>query len=319
MENLRPFPEKVNKPNFLIKWLCPSRRRAYRTYRRALDSYAKGLPTFAMVRESLADLPQQDPEVVEIAAYLDKLDWPGPLKCPQYPYDFTSEYNPRQVEVMTDPESGLPYAMHGGKRLFYPRGYDMARIQYLYSNVALEQDPLSPHLYLTPEFDVPDGAVLFDVGAAEADFSLSVIEKVSRVYIFEVLEEWNEPLRKTFEPWKEKVTILNKYASDAPSETCVTLDSFRETIPSGSDIFFKIDVEGAEDQVLQGAQTLLASPDFNVRAVVCVYHRPDDLERFSALMRSLGYSAEVSRGYIALAIPSGAAPYLRRGLIRCRR
>ncbi len=74
--------------------------------------------------------------------------------------------------------------------------------------------------------NVKDNDILSDIGAAEGNFSLSVIDKVQHVYLFETDNDWIEALEKTFEPWKEKVSIIHKFVGNKDTDTCITLDSF---------------------------------------------------------------------------------------------
>ena len=86
----------------------------------------------------------------------------------------------------------------------------------------------SPHRYLTESFTIGQNDVLADIGAAEGNFSLAVIEKVKKIYIFEYDQEWIEALRATFAPWSDKVEIINKFVSDKNDEYHIRFDTFFE-------------------------------------------------------------------------------------------
>lgn len=47
--------------------------------------------------------------------------------------------------------------------------------------------------------------MIADIGSAEGNFSLSNIENVKKVYLFESDKEWIEALEATFRPWRDKV------------------------------------------------------------------------------------------------------------------
>ena len=69
---------------------------------------------------------------------------------------------------------------------------------------------LNQYHYFNNNKDVT-GKVFVDVGCAEGYSSLEIIEEAKHVYLFEQNESWLEAIRATFEPWKDKVTIVQKY------------------------------------------------------------------------------------------------------------
>ncbi len=142
-------------------------------------------------------------------------------------------------------DEGFPWVDHGGrgKRLYFRRGSDPAKVASVYRGLLREQDAASPHCYRTDGFEVEEGDVLLDVGSAEGIFALDNIERVSRVILFETDEAWIGALRKTFEPWKDKVTIINKFASDTDGPDTVTVDTALQEVNGGA-VFLKLDVEG---------------------------------------------------------------------------
>ena len=131
-----------------------------------------------------------------------------------------------------------------GKGSILKKRWGEKRIKRAYSDLLREQDINSPHRYLSESFNPGNDDVVADIGAAEGNFSLSVIEKVKKIYLFEYDQEWIEALRATFAPWAEKVEIINKYVSDYNDESHIRFDTFFEM---KKDItFLKIDVDGAE-------------------------------------------------------------------------
>src|SRR5205085_2663461 len=109
------------------------------------------------------------------------------------------------------------------KRLYFKRSWTKDDVRSSYNALLIEQDEQSPHRYLTKQFNLENGSVVVDIGTAEGNFALSVIEKVSLIYLFEADEQWAEALHATFDPWKDKVRIINKYVSDHESENSVSL------------------------------------------------------------------------------------------------
>jgi len=203
--------------------------------------------------------------------------------------------------------------MHNGKKLYFNRRYDKNYVQYMYNELLIEQDQNSPHLYETDDFFVKTGDVVADVGAAEGIFALSVIGKVEKIYLFECESEWIEALQKTFEPYKDKVEIIEKYVSDKDEGNNVTLDTF---FADKKLDFVKADIEGAEIQLLAGARKFLTSSAPN-KIVLCTYHRQTDAENIESILRQNLYNTAYSKGYLLNYISRFfEPPYFRRGVIR---
>ena len=93
-----------------------------------------------------------------------------------FPYPFQDLYLPVNVEVYSDPETGMKYVNQDGKRLYFKKRWNKKRIQKGYSELAKEQDYGSPHRYISNDFSPGSNDVLADIGTAEGNFSLSVIE-----------------------------------------------------------------------------------------------------------------------------------------------
>ncbi len=231
-----------------------------------------------------------------------------------FPYPFNDNYSADSIKVFSDAERGLKYVMQEGKRLYFKRRWNEARIKRAYSDLLREQDPESPHRYLTDTFTIGENDILADIGAAEANFSLSVIEKVKKIYLFEYDREWAEALKATFSPWAEKVVIINKYLSDRDDDKNVRFDTFYN---QHSDItFLKIDVDGAESIVLDSCNKIFRSP-VPFKVALCTYHKNNDEKDFTLLLKSHGFEVAPSKGYmIHYYDKKMKAPYLRRGLIR---
>jgi hypothetical protein len=117
-----------------------------------------------------------------------------------FPYPFNENYSADNIEVFTDAGRGLKYVLQDGKKLYFKKRWSEGRIRRAYSDLKKEQDPESPHKYLTDSFTIGENDVLADIGAAEANFSLSVIEKVKKIYLFEYDREWIEAMEATFAP-----------------------------------------------------------------------------------------------------------------------
>jgi hypothetical protein len=252
-----------------------------------------------------------DVELNEALKYLAKY----PLEV--MPYKFIQNYLELCVIVYHDDIIGLKYVIHNGSKLYFKRNMTVEQITFNYRSLLIEQDIESPHRYLTPEFYVKDNKVIYDIGAAEGNFSISVIEKAKHVYIFESDLDWIEALNETFRPWINKVTIINKFVTNRNSSCCISLDKFIEN--NASPDFIKVDIEGAENDFIEGAIVLLCSSN-NLKIVICTYHNQDDYVQFLNFFSRLHFSCSSTRNYmLPYYYNSFKPPFFRKGLLRCEK
>jgi len=256
--------------------------------------------------------PEKNSEEIEIA-----LDYLRRKPLAVFPYDFQDKYLAESIKVYRNPQNRLPYVMHEGKKLYFKKRWRTKKIQHLYNLLSKEQDIRSPHRYLTNEFSFEQGEILVDAGVAEGNFALSVVEKASKLILFEADREWIEPLQATFEPWKNKVLIINKFVGDYSDSTHAKIDDMLS--PDDVPVFLKIDVEGAEARLIQGSEKLLAGQK-QIKVAICTYHKQDDELKFSEILRKLDFSFKPSDGFMLFFYDKKmTAPYFRRGLIRAHK
>ncbi|MCR5651297.1 MAG: FkbM family methyltransferase [Lachnospiraceae bacterium] len=252
-------------------------------------------------------------ELKEVETYLQKYCFT------LFPYRFIKKYDKIRIEVERD-EEGSPFVYRGSKKLFFPEKWSDERCRNYYREILTEQDKESPHCYISDDKRLPgEGDSIADVGGAEGFFALDHIERAGKVYIFECEEEWQEPLRKTFSPWKDKVEIINKYVGDKDDEgrNFVTLDSFFRDKKCD---YVKADIEGAETALLKGGESTFRN---KVRkTLLCAYHNQDDEEKINRYLEEYGFTHEPSHGFMLMAAgylngdkDSFKPPYLRRGVI----
>ena len=207
--------------------------------------------------------------------------------------------------------------MHEGKRLYFKKRWGKKRIRLSFNELRKEQDIRSPHCYETDGFKIEKGDVLVDIGAAEGIFALSNADKAGRIILFESDKEWLEPLKATFAPWIEKVTIVNKFAGDVSNSKCVTLDDY--FAPGDKLSFLKIDVEGAESRLLSGCKRILSDVK-PLKVAICSYHKAEDERELNEILVQYGFETSHSEGFMLVYTDRKLkAPYLRRGLIRAVR
>ncbi|WP_321519472.1 FkbM family methyltransferase [uncultured Bacteroides sp.] len=231
---------------------------------------------------------------------------------------FRDNYKWENIEVLIDSSNGLRYVMHQGKKLYFVRAFNDRTVKYCYNGLRTEQDPDSPHCYLSDNFEMKKDDVLLDVGSAEGIFALTHIEKLKHVVLFERDPQWVEALEATFAPWKDKVTIIRKYVSDCDDAENITIDSFLSD-KSYAPTFIKIDVEGAEKRVLNGMQKTIQLPC--LRLALCTYHQQEDFKDFAHFLSERGFKWSASKGVMLFLndLESVKAPYFRKGLIRAHK
>ena len=231
-----------------------------------------------------------------------------------FPYSFKNKYLPENIKVLKDVNCNLNYIIYEGKKLYHHKSKKIRKTQYYFNALYIEQDIQSPHRYLTNSFDVNEGDIVVDIGAAEGNFALSVIEKVKKIYLFETEEKWIKPLELTFAPWKEKVHIIKKFVSNKNDDKTISLDSFfKEDIKLD---FIKMDIEGAEAKALEGCKEIMKNNE-QLKFAICTYHRQNDYNEFSSLMENKGFQVSNSPGYMVFYDDIEIkAPYLRRGVLR---
>lgn len=263
---------------------------------------ANVLDYYANLSEPLSD------EIEKALDYLRK------RKVVMFPYYFQDQYIEDAVEVHDDQEYGLRYVLLDGKKLYFKKRWSKKRIRLSFNELMKEQDSQSPHCYENESFKVENGDVFVDIGAAEGNFALSVVEKVSRIILFESNKEWLEPLKATFAPWKEKVTIVNKFAGDVNNAKSTTLDDY---FVAGEKLsFLKIDVEGAESRLLNGCKRILQEQK-PLKVAICTYHKAEDEQELNEILTHHGFETSHSDGFMLLYTDRKIkAPYFRRGLIR---
>lgn len=250
-----------------------------------------------------------DPEIKDIIDFLKE----NPLGV--FLNSFKNKYHPKDVKVYKDTSNDLFWVDHYGKRLYFKRSYNITTIRLLYNGLLAEQDAESPHCYVNEDFNVKQGDILLDIGSAEGIFTLSNIQQLKKAILFERDPEWLEALEATFAPWKDKVEIISKFVSDTDDLDNVSIDTFLSEKQLDAD-FVKIDVEGAEERVLNGMR--VTTGKYHPKIALCTYHRQDDFHKFNKYLSQLGYKVSSTKGFMFFLSNDEvlSPPFFRRGLIR---
>ncbi|MCI8490150.1 MAG: glycosyltransferase [Lachnospiraceae bacterium] len=254
----------------------------------------------------------EDKDIQEILRNIEKNQ-----SVEAYNQDFADKYryaDKRLNEVWYDPEAEMHFTLWNGKKIYYPKGYTKEEVALAINFVYLEQDLDSPHRYLDDTFYVDEGDIVVDAGVAEGNFALEIIEKVKKIYLVECEHKWIEALQKTFEPWREKVVIVEKMLGDADNETCASLD---QIVEEGYVNFLKLDVEGAEVSALEGASKIL-SDSRNVKCAICSYHRKNAERDIREILEAHHFYTSTTKGYMFFKedMDSWIAGDLRHGIVR---
>ena len=256
------------------------------------------------------NIDEQEPELRNIIEYFKNDDNPITM----FPGNFTKKYR-----IDYDKACKMNYVFYENKKMFFPKGWSTASIRRYYDELRMEQDEDSPHRYETKDFIVKNGDVIADIGAAEGIWALKYVEIAKKIYLFESNPAWIKALQKTFEPWKEKVVIVNKYISDVNDNTNITLDCFFENKIIN---FVKADIEGAEVKLVNGGQKILASQK-DIKLLLATYHLKNAAEELKERLEKLEFTTEYSKGYMIVwwqnVEKETANPYIRRGVIRAKK
>ena len=253
----------------------------------------------------------KDSEIVKV------LEWLRNNELQNFNYEFTSKYLIDSIEMRKDYSNGLFYVLYEGKKVYFSSDYrteEEAKKYYL--SLLIEQDQESPHRYERGGYEVDEGDVVIDGGAAEGIFAVNIIERARRIYLFEPDEKWCEALYHTFYDYRDKVVIVNKAISDYDSATTTRIDEVVQEEVN----YIKLDVEGEEYYALRGALTHLKAGR-KIKCAVCTYHQEFAYFAIKDLLESFGFEIIHSEGYMWFAEHFNLVrpPVLRRGLIFARK
>lgn len=226
------------------------------------------------------------------------------------------------VESGFDSMAKLPYVIHKQCQLFFPACCSVeaavSKYKYLIQVEKLLGEGVEegrPHQYQSPACFVSEGDVLFDIGAAEGLFALDHVQKASHVVIVENDQQWIEPLRRTFAPFCNKVTIIQKFISVSDSEKTVSLDALLSRF-HGLPTFIKMDIEGGELSTIIAAKELLKTKR-DIKMAIASYHKQNDYEELKTFFENLGYQTESSNGYMLFRLyDTPQPPFFRHGVLR---
>ena len=254
-----------------------------------------------------------DPQIKKCIDYAMKN---GPQ---MYCYEEAKRKHYSLEDVFYDEKASLYYAYWRGKKMYFKRSIDSKEKVLDYLNLSFwEQSSDSPHCYLSDTFAVEGDGVILDVGAAEGNFTLSIIDRLKKAYLFECEPEWIEALKYTFADYQDKVIVIPKYVSNKNSVNEITIDSFCAEYHLEKIDMIKMDIEGAEIKALKGARTAINKGIIR-KCAVCVYHNVEDAKKIEKLLPN--YYKTYTDGYIMSAVFRWRGvkyPYWVKGVLRAK-
>lgn len=225
-----------------------------------------------------------------------------------FPYPFSIECLEKEIEIQY--ENDFPFINYFDKKLFFPKNYKNSRIINYAKSIIMEQSVGSPHRYKTNLFQVEEGDIVFDIGSAEGNFSLEHIENAKFFHLFEMNPNWEESINMTFLPWKNKVKLHLSTLGSINS-----IDPYKLICSKEDSVFFKIDVDGSEREVLKCIEPILLQ-NREVKVAICTYHKNIDAEYFQFIFESMGFTTVFSNGYMLFYQDKSLdKPYFRKGVL----
>jgi FkbM family methyltransferase len=159
------------------------------------------------------------------------------------------------------------------------------------------------HHYEVPETTVRPGDVVLDCGAAEGIFALSVLDRASRVAIFEPSPDFSECLQRTFANAGGAIVVPAALGSSEGKAflagnslygfismeqgipiNITTIDAWAARAKTRVD-FIKGDLESHEFEVLKGASTIIRRD--RPKIAFTVYHPGNDWKEMLTFLREL--------------------------------
>jgi hypothetical protein len=228
-----------------------------------------------------------------------------------FPYSFVDQYKKMSVNVFYDDIH--PYIVENNLKIYFNSNWNTDKVAKYYNEISLEQNVNSPHCYYNNNIDYSIYDIAIDIGAAEGNFSTFIVKHISKIYLYEKDDVWYDCLKRTFQPFEDKVEIIKKKVSNINDEFNVKLDSINQYYDKN--ILVKIDVEGNELKVLEGMEKILSQKKL-ITLVVCTYHKQNDEVVLNEFLSNLGYSNSYSNGYMCYFHDKNIKkPFLRKAIM----
>lgn len=185
------------------------------------------------------------------------------------------------------------------QKIYLPLKFSKRKCEEIINAVMNEQTNIkkyeSPHKYFTKK-EIRKDWIIYDVGAAEGLQSKEWIKKAKKIIIFEPDISYYDCLLKTFEKEikSKKIIVLNKGLSDKKYENIAPLDHIIKKHKLPKPDYIKIDAEGYELKILNGAKNTLTNK--NIVIQITTYHEPNDYKEIPLFLKKIGGKGYFSKG-----------------------
>lgn len=247
---------------------------------------------------------------------LSVLDFLRRRKSEMISYDFIEEYHKLDIPIYFDDEAGYNYTVFRDKKVYFPAGMSVSAIKNSVIIGLIEQDSRSPHCYLSDFLGEIEGESAIICGASDCLFTLSIIEKFKKIYLFEADNRWVAPMRLTLRDYLGKIEIIPKFISNHDNEEKATirLDTFWKNHNYPKISYLQADIENHEINLLRGAEEVLANN--HLKMSICCYHTHRQKVELEAHLMNARYCVSFSKGYVIVwtDLPL-RSPFLRKAVI----
>lgn len=187
-----------------------------------------------------------------------------------------------------------------GNILYWPNKFSVNGINQVTAETFDENDW---HYYQYKTTTIENDEILLDIGTAEGLFPLAVIDKCKHIYMIEPSKIFTSSLKKTFDAFQDKTTIINTAVGAIDDEVFFNEDSLDgqvSTSNSGNhkiklskidtlfqDIkitYLKADIEGFEQEMLLGAAETIKRN--KPKIAITTYHKENDPKKIIDLIKS---------------------------------
>lgn len=207
-------------------------------------------------------------------------------------------------KIVTEDEWTLVSLKGVANILYWPSKFPIPR---LYQVIAETFDKEDWHYYQKTHTEIRPGERLLDIGTAEGLLPLVVAEKCEHIFLVEPGETFNNALHKTFEPFKNKVTLFHSAVGNVDGEIDFDDNSLDGTVSQsgaghkveihkidtlmkgkGPITYLKADIEGFEEEMLRGAAETIRT--YKPRIAITTYHDQNDPKEIISIIK--GYVPE---------------------------
>lgn len=211
------------------------------------------------------------------------------------------------------------YVLFQNRKIYYRDDLKDEKIIHMFGGLLKEQAENSPHKYLTEEIRNQNWDLIVDIGASEGIFGIGMIDKCENMILIETIDEWKACLKNTFEPWKEKVSIISAYVDEKdeePKDGVPRKISLNTLLKGYEDkkVLIKMDIEGAETRAIKGGLDAIKKCN-DCRLLVCVYHYQNEEQDVNDILK--GYDSDVREGVVLYSWGDDEKmpPYFRHGVV----